>query len=188
MLLVGGVLMVVVVAAVVAYWTLGPGGPADAVPAPAAPADLCAVVGRERLAEWVPNGEAEATRDDATQNTESSCASRTPDGQATGPEGYASFDVRVYRFGDFADTGVEQATRSIESSCAGAPGADPGLGDASCSRLSADDDDEVPNLRFEVRQGADLVMISYYSSTIDLPEARARLVTATDAVLEELEG
>jgi hypothetical protein len=183
--LVPGVLLVVgLVAATVVVLLVSDAASPEAVRAPDAPADLCAVIGEDRIAEWVPEVELTRSHDANELNTESSCNADTSDGSAG--DAYGHLDVRVYRYGSLAQSGEEQAIDSIEQACQGHEGTDLGPGDEGCALIDDEDQDGTGHVQVQVRSGADLVMISHYATTTSRSEVEQRVVAATEAVLAAL--
>lgn len=177
--------LVVAGALVVAVVLVADDGPTEAVRAPDAPSDLCAVIGVDDLAEWVPDAEWEASDDASEINTEASCQVDTASGTSEDLE-YGSLYARVYRYGSIGDVdAVQQATEQIAQQCESAYEGDAGLGSESCVEYAEDAADS-GRAAVSVRAGADLVSVSYYASGIDGAEARERTVDAAAAIVARL--
>jgi hypothetical protein len=158
----------------------GDDGPAEAVRAPDAPSDLCAVIGVDHLAEWVPDAD-----DGNDHNTEATCQVDTASGTTEDLE-YGSLYARVYRYGSIGDVDAEaQAVEQIAQQCASALEGDAGLGDASCVEYAEEAVDS-GRAAVSVRAGADLVSVSYYASPLSADEARRRTVDAAAAIVARL--
>ena len=158
----------------------------EVVRAPDAPADLCAVIGLDRLEVWVPDADAEATTDESQVNTEASCQVDTAGG-VTEDLAYGSLGARVYRYGSIGDPdrAEAQAVEALADRCDGALETGAGIGDESCVPY-AEESAGSGRAAVEVRRGADLVTVTYYASPLTADEARERALEAATQIVARL--
>lgn len=161
------VLVVAVVVAGLAYVRLTERSDRDH-PAATAPADLCAVVGEQTVARFVPfpERESEGVYSSTTPaNGDAGCA-WSSGGARTG-ESYALLRVRVLRHGQIANkSGVDRASEAYDDVCkdpggAGVGGTVTGLGDEACVAEDDPDSDRTASAYLRVRRGADLFWVDY---------------------------
>jgi hypothetical protein len=176
------ILVLVLVAGVVAVTLLAVGvvlafvlasDPDDADDAPAAPVDLCAVVGRDDLAAWLPGAAPVSDVDGSGATCEA-----TADGDA------GRFRVEVTRYSDVRSGSAEAQAEdwfdlrcdTIERSA--------GLGDDSCLEVAGSG--STARAEVVVRDDGDLVRVAYDHDPLTPAEAEERVLTAATRILDDL--
>lgn len=158
---------------IVAVIVTSDGGDDDAA-GPQAPADICAVVGTDDLAAWVPGATAVESSADASEAT---CEVSTAE-----DEPYQQLTASVSRWSDTRSLSAEhQAEDWYDLHCGDDAEDLADLGDAACID-SAESRAEVT-----VRRGGDIVRVSHYSDPLTDAEARERVVTVATRLLAALD-
>ncbi len=166
-------------AAVVLAFVLTAGADEDDDTAtPDAPTDLCAVVGRDDLAAWVPGSDPTSTVDGG----EATCEATTADG---GGQLTARVSRSALREDQLGPSGEATAESAFARSCTEAQVADLGIGDESCL-VHANEAGTTGSARVAVRQGADLVTVTYVGDRLAAGQAQERAVVAATRIAADL--
>lgn len=134
-------------------------------PAAAAPVDLCAIIGADRLEAAVPYGErkSEASYSTTTAaNGDAACVYSTRDKTPANATSYGALNARILRHGQVSGlSGVDRAKETLTSACESLNSTS-GIGDESCVNEDQPDSGGTAGAQLVVLRGADVFWVRYY--------------------------